>query len=233
MKMLNVFKRIFRKIIRESKFYLRIIEAKKAGIAFAKPNYIYLDVFDESSIIIDVGCADDADFSVYTIEKYGLRAFGVDPTLKHAESLRMLEEKTNGRFKHLQLAVSSVEGPVVFNESSENVSGSLCSDHFNVLNDTCRSYEVEAVTLEGLIQKVGAEKVDLLKLDIEGAEYDLLSKITEDDLSPFRQIFIEFHHHALESFSKRDTKAIVKSICEKGFDSFTLDDHNYLFFKNS
>lgn len=233
MKKSNIVKRIYRKIARVLKFYFRMRGIKKLGIAFTEPNYIYLDVFDESSVIIDVGCADDADFSVYMIEKYGLKSFGVDPTLRRVEPLGVLEEKTNGRFKHLQLAVSSTEGSVVFNESSENVSGSLYSDHTNVLNDKCRSYEVEAVTLEGLIKKVGVEKVDFIKLDTEGAEYDMLSEITEEDLSPFRQIFIEFHHHAFERFSEDDTKAIIKSICEKGFDSFTLDDHNYLFFKNN
>ena len=57
------------------------------------------------------------------IDKYGLQSFGVDPTLKHADSLRLLEQKTNGRFKHLKLAVNSVEGIIVFNESKDNFNG--------------------------------------------------------------------------------------------------------------
>ena len=52
------------------------------------------------------------------------------------------------------------------------------------------------------------------------------------DLKVFKQIYIEFHHHAIKHYSSKDTNMLVSSICKKGFKSFSLDDNNYLFYKN-
>jgi hypothetical protein len=48
---------------------------------------------------------------------------------------------------------------------------------------------------------------------------------------PFKQLFIEFHHHALENYSIEDTNDAVIDMQGKGFKSFTLDNHNFLFYK--
>lgn len=228
---MNIVVRAFRKVIRVSRFYLRKREARNLNIAYVKPNYIYLDKFDNLSVIIDVGCGYDADFSLHMISKYGLRVFGVDPTLKHRESLHALKKRTQGRFEHLNLAVTSVDGKITFYESLDNVSGSIISDHTNVVTNRIRSYEVESVTLRGLLNRIESTTVDFPKLDLEGAEYELLGKATESDLRAFKQIFVEFHHYCIERYSVRDTKSIVQSVCKKGFRSFTLDDYSYLFYR--
>ena len=61
-----------------------------------------------------------------------------------------------------------------------------------------------------------------------GAEYDLLQKATRNDLEPYQQVFVEFHHHCT-SFTMRDTERVVACLRGQGLQSFSLDDHNYLF----
>ncbi len=206
--------------------------AKKLGIVSHAPNYIFMDWFDGSSTIIDVGCGYEADFSVSMITRYGLKAFAIDPTRKHAPYLQKIEKSMPGSFIHFALAVAPQNGKIVFNESVTNESGSIFTDHVNIRQDEIRSYEVETVNLSGLVNKTGIHKIDLLKLDIEGIEYDLLSRTFKDDLKPFRQIFVEFHHKSVPRYSRRDTKAIVKHICSLGFKVFTADGRNYLFYRN-
>jgi hypothetical protein len=67
------------------KTILRTSKAKKIGITIATPKdtYIYFGNFNPSSIIIDVGYGQDAELSLYLISKYGLKSYGVDPTIKH------------------------------------------------------------------------------------------------------------------------------------------------------
>jgi len=228
----NASKYYYEKIIRKIKFWLRIKNAMLLGITFVEPNYIYKDTFDNSSILIDVGCASDPDLSKHMLNKYGLRAFGVDPTLKHAFALRALEENTKGRFKHIQAAVTVKDGKITFYETFDKESGSAVSHHSNATNEATKSYEVESVSLKTLLARAGVTKVDFLKLDLEGAEYELLKNITAEDLKPFKQLFVEFHHHCT-SYSKRDTKATVQSLCDKGFRSFTLNDRDFLFFRTA
>jgi len=207
------------------------IRAMKLGVVFYPPNYIFYDSFSSESVIVDVGLGSKAEFSEYLIKKYGLKAYGVDPTKKHERALKELEAETNGKFTHLPMAVSSQNGFVEFHESCENESGSIRADHVNVRKDKTRSYQVKSVQLKELVRETGYEKIDFLKLDLEGAEYDLLQGVEKDDLCIFGQIFIEFHHHCT-AHTENDTLDIVTLISSKGFKSVTLDQHQYLFSKS-
>lgn len=218
------------KIRRTVRFHRRRSAARRRGILFSKPDYIYLDRFDGSKVMIDVGCGHVAEFSRHVIDRYGARAFGVDPTRKHAPFLKKIEEEKDGRFKHVPVAVAAIEGTIRFNESRTNESGSLLSDHTNVKADETVSYDVEAVTLKGLLDRIGVAGAEYLKLDLEGAEYDLLKDVAKEELLPFRQIFVEFHHHAVDRFSEEDTARIVDALGSSGLKSVTFDDHNYLFY---
>ena len=146
--------------------------------------------------------------------------------------MRALEKEYTGRFHYLRLAVTKADGEITFHETLDNESGSIFNDHKNILVDKIRSYKVESVSLKGLPAKIGAKMVDYIKLDLEGAEYELLSKVTEYELKAFKQIFVEFHHRAIKHYSINDTKKIVNSLCNKGFHAHTLDEHNYLFLNN-
>jgi len=222
--------RVINKINRLIKFYMRRYQARKKGIRFLPPNYIHIGQFNKDDVIIDVGCGHEAEFALYCIQTYGSRALGVDPTRKHAPFLKALEEKTNGRFTYLPHAVTSDSGILTFHESIENESGSVLDSHVNVVRDHIRSYEVESLTLKQLLQKAQTNRVAFLKLDLEGAEYDLLRTVDAESLTGFEQIFVEFHHHCIPDKSSADTQTVVHRLHDVGLHSFTLDDHNYLFF---
>jgi FkbM family methyltransferase len=181
--------------------------------------------------VVDVGCADDADFSQHLIARFGVTAFAVDPTRKHEPALRALEKRLRPKLIHLPLALANRAGRVPFNESVENVSGSLLAGHVNVRRDHVKSYEVEAVTLADLTLRIGYARIDLLKLDIEGAEFDLLREVAPEHLRPFAQIFVEFHHQTVAGYEFEHTLALVQRIERFGFSAFTLDDRNWLFWQ--
>ena len=92
------------------------------------------------------------------------------------------------------------------------------------------TYEVEAVTLGELVKRVGVAVVDLIKLDLEGAEYELLSRTQQAEFAHFKQMFVEFHHRCT-GHDLADTKATVQKLRRVGFQSFTLDGDNYLFYR--
>jgi FkbM family methyltransferase len=220
-----------RRIGRELKKHARLRQARREGLVFVEPNFVYRPDLSPDAVVIDAGCSYEADFSVYLIRQHGVRAFGVDPTRKHAEALRALAAQYPDRFTHVPCAISATDGTLTFHESRVNESGSLFTDHVNVVHDETTSYDVEAVTLGTLLKRVGVETVDMLKLDLEGAEYDLLARTTADELRPFKQLFVEFHHHAVSHFAEADTRRLVERISAFGFRTFSVDDHNYLFYR--
>ena len=103
------------------------------------------------------------------------------------------------------------------------------TDHTNVVADETISYPVKGLTPRSLLDHIGLDSADILKLDIEGAEYKLLKTLPKDELLPFRQIFVEFHHHAVERYTYADTRKAVETVCEMGFENYSIDGHNYLF----
>ena len=105
-------------------------------------------------------------------------------------------------------------------------------NHTNIKQDKITSYEVNTINLKELKQMVACNGViDFLKLDLEGAEYDLLENIESSDLDNINQLFIEFHHHCIDSYTLNDTNRLVQKIKNLGFNTFTVDQHNFLFYK--
>jgi FkbM family methyltransferase len=227
---MHIFTRVRNKLERTVRALARHKAARRLGITFQKPNYIFRGGLDPRSIVIDVGCAADPELAIFLVKRFGVRAFLVDPTRKHAPALSRLAAASCGRMTYVPLAVAGEDGTVMFTESLDNESGSILADHVNVLHDRTLSYPVESVTLGSLFQRIDITQADYVKLDLEGAEYQLLQQIPTQDLDLFKQLFVEFHHHATPSHTVENTRELVADLCSKGFRAFSIDDHNYLFF---
>ncbi|MEI8210011.1 MAG: hypothetical protein WCG16_12450 [Methylococcales bacterium] len=120
--------RIKNYIQRQINQFISINKAKSLGISFHRPNYIYLNKLNSNSTVVDVGCANDPDFSIYVIKKYNCKSFGVDPTKKHFDALKKIESDYKDKFVHLPFALVSKSGKLIFHESKTNVSGSIMDD---------------------------------------------------------------------------------------------------------
>ena len=229
---MNIMARAAGRLRRDLKKYARLRDARRNGLVYVEPNFVYRPNLSSTSVVIDGGCSYQADFSVYLMRRHGVRAFGVDPTRKHGSALRELEIQYPNRFVHVPCAIAAADGDLTFTESETNESGSLLQDHVNVMQDRTTSYHVRALTLASLLDHIGVDAVDILKLDLEGAEYELLDGTTPEQLRPFKQVFVEFHHHAVSRFGEADTQRIVRRLSSFGLNAFSLDDHNYLFYRD-
>ncbi|MGA2666888.1 MAG: FkbM family methyltransferase [Patescibacteria group bacterium] len=87
-----------------------------------------------------------------------------------------------------QLAVSDVAGAVELFFNPRNNGG-----HSLVLPMNRIRMSVESITLEGVFQRCGIETIDFLKMDIEGAEYDILCKSPPELLERISRLALEFH----------------------------------------
>jgi FkbM family methyltransferase len=182
-------------------------------------------------VVIDVGCGFNPELSQYLIKKFGLTAFAVDPTKKHAAALGELANRYAPRFIHLPYAVTNEDNTIEFFETIDFESGSTLMDHCYVSKGRLRKYEVQSRNISSLVKELKLETVDLMKLDLEGAEYELIANMRPEDLTSIRQLFIEFHHHAFKRIKRKDTRKAVSIIKSFGFKAFTLDSNNYLFYR--
>lgn len=79
--------------------------------------------------------------------------------------------------------------------------------HVNRKVRQATTFDCSARTLSDLIANEGIERIDLLKIDVEGAELDVLRGVTEADWSGIRQVVAEVHD--LDGRC-RDVKALLE-----------------------
>lgn len=88
------------------------------------------------------------------------------------------------------------------------------SNKFNYFNGI--EHNIKSITLEEIIEENNIEYIDILKIDIEGSEYDVLPNIDESTLSKIGQITVEFHDF-IDNDLKNFTDEIIKRMGFFGF----------------
>lgn len=204
---------------------------KKHNITTIDPCYKIIDKLNNKSIVIDIGTGNDADFSQELIKKYNLKSYGFDPTRKHFDFLKKIESENEGKFKIFNIALSEKNTEKTFFESKQNISGSFDELHVNVQKDDVSSYKVKSLTLKDIIKMTGENKIDLVKIDVEGEEYGVINKLDNETLKQIDQLIIEFHHHCIKNISFKKTKECIALLKKFGFRHYTTDNINFLFFR--
>jgi len=220
--------RLLRQSLREHAVQL---QAQREGIIFLPPAYDLVDDLNADSIIVDIGTGFDADYSRNLIQRYGLRSFGFDPTRKHQPGLQQLSAQTGGRFQINPFALAGTRGTLTFFESDTNTSGSVLTDHINAKHDAGQAYNVSTLTLADILERIPAPRIDLLKIDSEGTEYDVLLHTPAVVFERIGQLNVEFHHHCIDRFTLQHTRQVINRLRSLGFIPFTRDRFNYLFFR--
>jgi FkbM family methyltransferase len=201
----------------------------KYGIERIDPGYFVRNTIDTNSMVLDCGLGNNADFSDAIIERFGARCHGVDPTRRHQTSLAAVASRHADHLSICPVALAGISGSATFYEAVDQISGSLFGEHVNAKSAV--SYTVRCFTFDDLMDELGLARVDLLKLDIEGAEYEVLASIGDEKLASIGQIVVEFHHHCVSRFLETHTRIMVSRLKRLGFQSYSVDGINYLFFR--
>jgi FkbM family methyltransferase len=78
-------------------------------------------------------------------------------------------------------------------------------------------FDCEVRTISQILREQGVEHVDLLKVDVEGAELDVLLGVEDADWPKIKQIVVE-----VEEFQER-SKRIVDLLAEHGFETIATE----------
>lgn len=71
---------------------------------------------------------------------------------------------------------------------------------------SAQAVTVPAITLDTIVKKHAIKRIDFLKLDCEGAEYDILGSVSPETLARVRQIAMEHHRVPGRSVSEIEGK---------------------------
>ena len=136
------------------------------------------------SVVVDLG-ANRGQFAKSMEDFFGCNVLAVEASPKLFKEL-----VSTDRVKYVNFAICDKVQEVPFNVSFLLESSSLLRVPLGTQTDTVN---VSGLTLEELFKRNGITKVDLLKVDIEGAELGMLEACSDDTLKQIGQISVEFH----------------------------------------
>ena len=130
-------------------------------------------------------------------------------------------------FKLYRVALGKQNG-----SASLRVYGSRCASLMGARknDETMDQEEVEVVDLHTFMLRAGLSRVDVMKVDVEGAELDVFESALESDLRLIGQISVEFHDFIYPKLRPR-VEAVKLRLCAMGFwmINFSLDNTDVLF----
>mmetsp|Transcript_4056 Transcript_4056/g.8365 ORF Transcript_4056/g.8365 Transcript_4056/m.8365 type:complete len:308 (+) Transcript_4056:248-1171(+) len=156
--------------------------------------------FDEklvgsSPVVYSFGLGEDISWDAAMIEKYNVRLFGFDPTPK-SEAFIITQMKENPivrkNFVFVKEGLATEKGTLVFTKPANpnHVSMRMGVHKGEGLGETIK---VLVSPLRDFMERFGHDHIDILKMDIEGAEYDVLEDLVAQDYLPFTQLLVEWH----------------------------------------
>ena len=166
------------------------------------------------SLCYCVGCGEDISFDLELIERFGCEVHGFDPTPRAIEHVRK-ETRNVAAYHFSEVGLWHREETLRFYAplKAQNVSHSVVN-----LQQTERYFLADVKRLSTIMEEKGHTGLDLLKLDIEGAEYEVLKTLIEDDVH-VGVLCVEFdeYSHPLDANYAKRIRASVGRLTEAGF----------------
>ena len=170
------------------------------------------DSLGQESVVVDIGLGEDVSFSQSLISRYGCNVHGFDPTPRAVQYVKGLGE-TNLVLHEFAVAARKGEATFHLPNNSTHVSGSLSK----AAHVGQQALKVNVVTLRDVFEFTRRRDIDLLKVDIEGAEYELIADHNFAEYAPhIKCLCIEFHHR-WSNFGKQATITALRRLRGLGF----------------
>jgi FkbM family methyltransferase len=165
-------------------------------------------LLDADSICYCVGAGADISFDLELIRRFGVQVRGIDP-VEEFERAALEQARGEPRFSFKRAAVTTRDGTIRMQISHDPGSQSVSAAG---LYDSDNWVEGAGRTLPSLMREFGDARIDLLKLDVEGAEYEVLPTLDLPGLG-VRIFATQLHHIG----NVRDALRLIDALGAQGF----------------
>ncbi|NOH01020.1 MAG: FkbM family methyltransferase [Chloroflexi bacterium] len=173
-----------------------------------------VDYINPKSIIYSFGIGEDLTFELELINKFNVNVFSFDPTPKSlawAKSQNLPDKIIINEY-----GIGKADGLISFYPPENNDFIS----HSTIKRSSGQTEFVQAPVkrLDTIMKELSHNRIDLLKMDIEGSEYDVINDLERINIRPI-QILVEFHHGFPEIGVPR-TKQAIRQLTRMGYALF-------------
>jgi len=180
---------------------------------------------NEKSICYCAGVGEDITFDLALIERFGCTVHAFDPTPEahaHVESLEHLPDK----FKYHRFGVWSEDTTLKF-FAPRNPEADISHSALN-LGGTEKYFEGQVRSIRSIMSELGQDQIDLLKLDIEGAEHAVLNHLECEAIWP-HVLCIEFDQPCAISTIRRR----IQMLASHEYSVVATERWNFTFVRDS
>lgn len=220
--MYTVLVRTARRIRRIGRFFLGsdLLQSRQMSVPFERHGTwsVASNMLNKHSVVYSIGVGNEISFDLSLIDHYGLTVHAFDPTPR---SVAWIQKQILPRqFNFHPVGVADFDGVARFRPppNPDYVSYSLIGGS----KDSITSVDAPVRRLGSLMADLGHSEIDLLKIDIEGAEYGVIEDALGECI-PANQILVEFHHR-FPYIGVEKTRSAIRSLNEAGYRIFFVSD---------
>lgn len=175
---------------------------------------IWPKALDSSSVVYSFGVGQDISFDLGIVSRFGCVVHAFDPTPRSVDWVR--RQALPAKFQFHDYGLGNIDGLAAFDPPADPTHVSYSMSTAGSTPGTGASFRVHR--LQSIAAELGHDAIDVLKMDIEGAEYDSVEDLLRSG-PRIGQMLVEFHHRLRpEQLARtRDTLALLR-------------DANYLIF---
>ncbi len=175
------------------KRYYKTLNSLSTGNYKCEPELLYLNqVLKQDSVFIDIGT--NKGIYLYQAEKIvkSGEIYGFEPNVSLVNYIRPLFPKVD----LFTYAVSSKTGTSVLNIPKKGNGLQDTRASLEALGDEVEKIEIQTITLDDWAKKENVSKIDVVKIDVEGHEFDSIkgSSTILQTIKPIFIIEIELRH---------------------------------------
>ena len=207
---------------------------------------------DENSIVYSAGVGEDISFDLLLSDKYNCDIILIDPTKRaiqhYTEIVSYYKDKhwsfsgdiqrdykqhisdlspNFDKITYVEKGLWNTKSTMKFFKQTnpKYVSQSLKKEMFGT-----GFYEVDVISVKNLMQGNNDNKIDLLKLDIEGAEIEVINQMLDDKIYPV-YLCIEFDLYLQKKDKNNATRNVINRLISVGYEVLKNDNMNITFQK--
>jgi FkbM family methyltransferase len=167
----------------------------------------------KDTIVYSFGVGDNVQFDLSLIEKYGVSVFAFDPT---PLSIKWVKKQSLPKsFRFFPMGIYDIDSTIKFYPPARRNFTSYSFAERDYIKGKLEVVELPVKRLVNIMGMLKHDTIDILKMDIEGAEYAVLDDMIRCGIRP-SQILLEFHtKRSLLSEAERRTRYSINGFCKK------------------
>jgi FkbM family methyltransferase len=214
-------------MLRAMKDYLRrrVLTRRGIDVEVRRPTFmagersgmwtVLPDLLNRDSVVYSFGVGDNLGWELAMVQRFGLTLHAFDPT--PASVSWVAQQRLPEQIHFHPIGLAGHDGVCRFSLPRH---GSRFNFRPSEAGESSMSVEAPVNRLSTIMKQLGHDRIDVLKIDIEGGEYPALDDMLASGIMP-RQLLVEFHHH-FPGIGIAKTEAAVRALKIDGYRIFDM-----------